>query len=88
MPGKWRTALWKKLVKKFKGKNGAEALQLLSGQKILTKTHLKGTKHPMADAFGESSNRSGENDDILGHHQISWVNGKDGVQPALLWGVF
>lgn len=34
------------------------------------KTDLKGTEHPMADAFGESSNSSGENDDILGHHQI------------------
>lgn len=59
---------------------------MLSGQQTLTKTDLEGTEHPMGDAFGESSNRSGENDDILGHHQISWVNSKDGVQPALQRG--
>lgn len=53
---------------------------MLSGQQILTKTDLKGTEHPMADAFGDYSNRSRENDGILGHHQVSWVNGNDGVQ--------
>lgn len=57
---------------------------MLSGQQILTKTDLEGTELPRAEAFGESSNRSGENNGILGHHQISWVNGRDGVQPNLL----
>lgn len=42
----------------------------------------------MADAFGDYSNRSGENDDILGHYQISWVNGKDGVQQLSCGGCF
>lgn len=58
---------------------------MLSGQQILTKTDFKGTELPGAEAFGDSSNRSGENYAILGHHQISWVNGKDGVEPTLLW---
>lgn len=61
---------------------------MLSGQQTLTKTDLKGTEHPMADAFGDYSNRSGENDDILGHHQISWVNGKDCVQQLSCGGYF
>lgn len=33
---------------------------------MLTKTDLKGTEHPTADVFGESSNRSGENNGIFG----------------------
>lgn len=57
---------------------------MLSGQQILTKTDLTGTEHPTADAFGESSNRSGEKNDIFG--SPADMNGKDGVQPTLLRG--
>lgn len=70
------------------GQKWSTGSAVLSGQQILTKKDLKGPEHPMADAFGESSNRPGENDDILGHHQIPWMNGKDGVQPTLqLWDI-
>lgn len=54
------------------GQKWSRGSAVLSGQQILTKTDLKGTEHTVADAFGESSNRSGENG-ILGHHWKSWV---------------
>lgn len=54
------------------GQKWSRGSAVLSGQQILTKTDLKDTEHTVADAFGESSNRSGENDDILGHHLGEW----------------
>lgn len=64
LPEKRRTALWKNVVKKLKGKNGAQAPECSGGNRYSQKKDLKGTEHPMADDFGESSNRSGENHDI------------------------